>query len=85
MSIGYSSSTVALNKKADKTRLGVALGRLSIELGIPVAEIAERLRVSRQTVYNWFVGINDPSKDVTKEVIKLLETFEDVKLAKRNK
>lgn len=85
MSIGYSANTVALNKKADKHRLGVALGRLSIELNMPVAEVAGRLRVSRQTVYNWFIGANDPNKDVAKRVIQLLELLEYTKLEKRGK
>lgn len=75
MSIGYSASIVALNKEADKTRLGVALGRSCISLGIPVTEIASKIGVSRQTVYNWFVGAHDPHESYAKEIERLISVF----------
>ena len=50
MSYGYSAKTIELNKKAGNTRLGVALGRAAIKKGVSVADIAEMLNVSRQTV-----------------------------------
>ena len=75
MSIGYSFKTVQLNKEADKTRLGVALGKSCIGLGIPVATIAMKLGVSRQTVYNWFIGAHDPHESHTKEIQKLITSF----------
>ena len=75
MSIGYSFKTVQLNKEADKTRLGVALGKSCIGLGIPVATIAVKLGVSRQTVYNWFVGTHDPHESYAKEIERLISAF----------
>jgi transposase len=72
MSIGYSANTIQLNKKADGKRLGVALGRAAIKNGMPVAEIAMVLQVSRQTVYNWFVGAYDPKPEQTKDIEKLI-------------
>lgn len=60
MTYGYSSRITKLNKAADKRRLGVALGRVAIESGVPVSEISDMLGVSRQTVYNWFIGGYDP-------------------------
>jgi transposase len=30
---------------------------LEVEAGIPIAEVAERLGVSRQAVYRWLAGI----------------------------
>lgn len=72
MSLGYSAHTILLNKKADVNRLGVALGRTAIKKGVSVADIAQSLGVSRQTVYNWFVGAYDPKADQTTSITKLL-------------
>ena len=60
MSYGYSARLIGLNKKADKKRLGVRLGKRCIELDIPVTDVAIHMGVSRQTVYNWFSGVHDP-------------------------
>lgn len=75
MSIGYSAKTIQLNKRADSGRLGVALGKAAIKLGIPVTVIATTVGVSRQTVYNWFIGSYDPRDEYTKEVTSLLHSF----------
>ena len=60
MSYGYSARVVKLNKQASKSKLGVMLGRLCIALDIPTSEVAKVFGVSKQTVYNWFVGVHDP-------------------------
>jgi DNA-binding XRE family transcriptional regulator len=75
MSYGYSAKTIQLNKRADSSGLGVALGRAAIKLGISVADVAATLRVSRQTVYNWFVGSYAPKDSITKDVTRLLNSF----------
>lgn len=72
VSLGYSAHTILLNKKADIDRLGVELGRTAIKKGVSVADIALSLGVSRQTVYNWFVGAYDPKADQLKNITKLL-------------
>ena len=56
MSYGYSLKLIQLNKKADPKRLGIRLGKMCIKRNVPVAEVATKLGVSRQTVYNWFEG-----------------------------
>lgn len=60
MSIGYSVRIYRLNKAADVASVGVRLGRACLLEDIPAAEVARRLGVSRQTVYNWFCGKNQP-------------------------
>ena len=75
MSYGYSARTIAMNKAADHRRLGVALGRAAIELEVSVSTVATSLGVSRQTVYNWFVGNYDPKASLTGEATKLLTSF----------
>lgn len=72
VSLGYSAKTILLNKKADVGRLGVALGRAAIKKGISVVDIALHLGVSRQTIYNWFVGAYDPKPDQERSINKLL-------------
>lgn len=73
MSYGYSASLIALNQKADKTNLGVRLGRACIKKNIPVSEVACMLGVSRQTVYNWFVGKSSPQSMMVDLVARYLE------------
>ena len=60
MSYGYSAKLVALNRQADKENLGVRLGRACIKEDISVSMVASALGVSRQTLYNWFMGKSSP-------------------------
>lgn len=60
MSYGYSAKLVALNRQADKSNLGVRLGRACIKEDIPISLVAKTLGVSRQTLYNWFMGRSSP-------------------------
>lgn len=76
MSYGYSARIIDLNKSADKERLGVALGRVCIALDIPVTIIARQAGVSKQTIYNWFIGSYDPRagyKAVVENIIQDLD------------
>lgn len=75
MTYGYSQSIVAANKRASTKLLGVALGRLCIANDVPVRMIAEHIGVSRQTIYNWFEGRHEPSKDVVLAVEKLIDSL----------
>lgn len=75
MTYGYSAKTIKQNKEADGSRLGVALGKASITLGISVADVAATLKVSRQTVYNWFIGAYEPNESCVKSVTSLLKSF----------
>ena len=62
MSYGYNARLVAQNRQADKSLLGVQLGRLCIRHDIPVSSVSEYLGVSRQTIYNWFRGESTPQR-----------------------
>jgi transcriptional regulator with XRE-family HTH domain len=76
MSYGYSARLIDLNKKADPKLLGVRLGKMCIKHGMSVAEVAELLSVSRQTVYNWFIGSSNPQNIVVDAVERLLVSFD---------
>lgn len=60
MSRGYSLHLQLLNTRADPSNLGVRLGRACIARDISVIQVSEAVGVTRQTVYNWFVGASSP-------------------------
>jgi DNA-binding transcriptional regulator YiaG len=62
MSYGYNARLVSQNRQADRSLLGVQLGRLCIRQDIPVSRVSEHLGVSRQTIYNWFRGVSAPQQ-----------------------
>jgi len=68
MAYGYSVRLSKLNKEADGKLLGVKLGRMCIRNNIPVSLIAQELAVTRQTIYNWFVGVSSPQKSIVESV-----------------
>jgi len=53
--MAYSQKTIDAVAFAPKTA-GNRLGRWAIHLEFPVTKIAYALGVTRQTVYNWFMG-----------------------------
>ncbi len=75
MSYGYTTRLDSLNKQADGTLLGVKLGRVCIKHEVPVAQIAFQLGVSRQTVYNWFMGACAPNKELTLPIKNIIAKY----------
>ena len=71
MSHGYSLRIRDLNAKADKRKLGVRLGRLCIKHDVPVSVVAQRMGVTRATVYNWFCGTSVPQASA----VTLIEAY----------
>lgn len=72
MSYGYSQRLIEANKKADGKSLGVALGRVCIKQNISVSELADKLGVTRATIYNWFWGLRTPDRKRSAEIERLL-------------
>jgi len=77
MSQGYSLRIRDLNAKADARKLGVRLGRLCIEHDVPVSVLAQRMGVTRATVYNWFCGASAPQANVTTPIEAFIATLEN--------
>lgn len=71
MSQGYTLRIRDLNAKANQRKLGVRLGRLCIEHDVPVTVVAQRMGVTRATVYNWFCGTSVPQTDTA----SMIETY----------
>jgi DNA-binding transcriptional regulator YiaG len=76
MSVGYSRKLVDDNRRAPSKALGVRLGRLCIKNDVPAAVVANRLGVSRQTVYNWFRGTSNPAPALTGIIENYIATLE---------
>jgi len=72
MPYGYSVRLITLNKEANPKLLGVKLGRACVKNNVPVSQVSSKLGVSRQTVYNWFMGRSHPQNSIVKSVEKLL-------------
>ena len=72
MSYGYTTRLNSLNKQANGSHLGVKLGRVCIKHDVSVIEIATKLGVSRQTVYNWFMGIHEPNEELIKPISEII-------------
>jgi hypothetical protein len=70
--IGYSQLIVESNKSADNKKLGVRLGKYCISHDIPVKDVMEYFSVSKQTVYNWFIGKTEVSKTYRIEISDFL-------------
>jgi hypothetical protein len=68
MAYGYSQSLATTLLEADSEHIGVTLGKQCVKVGIPVAEVANSLGVSRATVYNWFWGLNTPHPKYEKPI-----------------
>lgn len=75
MSQGYSLKLRDLNLKASSKLLGVRLGRVCIKHDVPAAVVAERMGVSRQTVYNWFRGTSNPGANLAGRVEQFISSL----------
>ncbi len=70
---GYSTLTAREIRLADPDMLGVKLGLLCLERGIPIVDVAEYLHVSRVTIYAWFRGKTEVSDKHRDKIEKLLQ------------
>lgn len=75
MSYGYSARIIKGNKAANQKLLGVKLGAACIKHDVPVSQVSEKLGVSRQTIYNWFVGEYTPNGKLIASTTKLLRVY----------
>lgn len=70
MGYGYSVALVrqVQARPRDGQKLGLKLARFCIAHDIPISRIAKRFGVSRQTVYNWFLGKCEPKKQLHQRI-----------------
>jgi transcriptional regulator with XRE-family HTH domain len=72
MPIGYSRRIVAEIEQADAEKIGVRLAMVCLIKDVPVKYVAERLGVSRVTVYTWFRGKTNVPERLNAKVQKLI-------------
>jgi transcriptional regulator with XRE-family HTH domain len=69
---GYSYKLVEANLAADLELIGVQLGRWCIANDISVDKIAKKFKVSRMTIYSWFIGKSQPHSKNIQQIKKYL-------------
>ncbi len=74
---GYSLLTAHRINTADKSFIGVKLGRLCVKKGIPVRDVAEFLNVSHTAVYAWFKGEVSVSHRYRADIEYLISKLKD--------
>jgi transposase len=75
---GYSQSIISATNNNELKGLGIELGRMCVRNQYSVAEVAQVLKVSRQTIYNWFTGKGNPRKRYEEQVTALIEKLKQV-------
>jgi DNA-binding transcriptional regulator YiaG len=75
---GYSQHIVEANQLADPSKVGVMLGKLCIAKKIPATLVAEELEISKQSVYDWFSGRANPTKDKESLIVQLIQKLTEV-------
>lgn len=63
---------VEANSKASDS-LGVRLGRFCISREISATEVAEYFKVSRMTIYSWFIGKSEPRTKYKTKIESILK------------
>lgn len=81
---GYSQRLVNAVHSPDATWLGAELGRACIAHGYSVIEVAEVLKVSRQTVYNWMRGTHKPPLRKADQIQVLIDKLQQLPLPSEN-
>lgn len=69
---GYSQALVDLVATADTTTVVGQFSRYCVDCKIPVSQVAQRMGVTRATVYGWFRGCV-PRADTEAKMLKVLQ------------
>ena len=72
---GYSYAIVKTIQAADQTLPGVQLAKVCVASDVSVAAVAEKLGVSRQTVYSWFTGRFKPKSSEVSRIEDLIVLY----------
>jgi predicted DNA-binding protein YlxM (UPF0122 family) len=72
MSRTYTAKLIKCIEEADQSKLGVQLGQVCVRNDIPVNDVADFLKVTRVTVYNWFKGKTNVLGQYQEKIEKLI-------------
>ena len=76
---GFSMRFVEAVHAADQTHPAVELASLCIEHGVSVKDVAEKLGVTRATVYGWFVGARSPRPEMMSKIVRMRDKLRAVR------
>jgi predicted transcriptional regulator len=75
--IGYTQLVIKRNEEADPSLVGVTLGKLCIDKGVPVQTVANYFGVSKATIYAWFAGTKQPRAKIAQEINEFIKNLAD--------
>jgi predicted transcriptional regulator len=64
---------------ADQTHPAIELASLCIEHGVSVKAVAEKLGVTRATVYSWFAGTRSPRPEMLSKVVRMRDKMRTIR------
>ena len=73
----YRDATLLKINAAEAGSIPVRLAKQCVRHKIPVSAIADKLKVSRPTVYAWFTGKTTPIKSLEVRLASLLKMLEE--------
>jgi transcriptional regulator with XRE-family HTH domain len=73
---GYSTLFIRKVGEADQGDLVIQFANACIDREIPIVEIAERMEVTRATIYNWFTGKSSPRAYQQEKIRKTLARWQ---------
>lgn len=76
---GFSMRFVEAVYAADQTLPAIELASLCIEHGVSVKAVAEKLGVTRATVYSWFVGTRSPRPEMTSKIVRMRDKLRAIR------
>lgn len=76
---GFSMRFVEAVHAADQTDPVIQLASLCIEHGVSVTAVADKLKVTRATVYSWFVGARRPRPEMMSKVVRMRDKLQGVR------
>ena len=72
--MAYSEKTKQLIADAPPS-LGTNLAQWAVQRGVSVQQVATATGATRQTVYNWFIGMHEPSNELTPFIEALIKEY----------
>ena len=77
--LGFSMRFVEAVYAADQTHPAIELASLCIEHGVSVKAVAEKLGVTRATVYSWFAGTRSPRPEMLSKVVRMRDKMRTIR------
>lgn len=80
---GYAQKLITRINEANPDKLGVKLGKLCVQLAIPISDVAGFFDTSKPTIYSWFTGQSDPRSAELRERVERIITKLELKVKEK--